>query len=65
MLGGSRDSTDGKVIGSDEGIKLGLSGGKLIGDIFGNACRITFGIDVVIDLSSLDGSYDGFNDVKL
>ena len=28
--------SDGKVLGSDEGSKLGLSGGKVIGAILGN-----------------------------
>ena len=39
-------STYGKVMGSDEVIKLGLSDGKVIGDILGNIYGITLGIDV-------------------
>ena len=31
------------MIGSDEGIKLGLSGGKVIGDILVNVDGITLG----------------------
>ena len=36
FLGDSLVSTDGKVRGSDEGIKMGLSGGKSLGNIIGN-----------------------------
>ena len=36
FLGDSPGYTDCKVIGSDEGIKLGLSGGKMIDTILGN-----------------------------
>ena len=53
---------DGKVIGSDDDIKLGLSAGKVLGTIFGNVDVITLGFDVVIELGVLDGSFDGSND---
>ena len=46
------------MIGSDEGIKLELSDGKVIGAILGNLDGITLGIDVGTDLGSLDGSFD-------
>ena len=39
-------SNDCKVLGSDEGIKLALSDGKVIGDILGNLYGITLGFDV-------------------
>ena len=37
----------------------------MIGTIPGDVDEITFGIDVVIELGSLDGSFDGFNDGKI
>ena len=46
MLGGSLGYTYGKVLGSDEGIKLGLSDGKVIDTIIRNVDGITLGIDV-------------------
>ena len=42
------------MIGSDKGIKLGLSDGKVIGTIIGNVDVITLGIDVGTDLGSVD-----------
>ena len=45
LLGDSLVSTDGKVIGYYEVIKLGLSYGKLFGNIFVNVDGIIFGID--------------------
>ena len=44
--------TDGKVLGSDEGIKLGLSDGELVDTIPGNLHGITPVIDVVTYLNS-------------
>ena len=58
-------STDFKVIGSDEGIKLRLSGGKVLGTILGNIYGITLGIDIGTRLGYLDGYFDGSNDGKL
>ena len=55
LLGQSLVYTDGKVLGSDEGIKLGLSFGKVIGTILGNVYGITLRIDVGTDLGSLYG----------
>ena len=54
-------SSDGKVPVSDEVIKLGLSNGKVIGNILGNVYRITIIIDVGTYLGSLDGAFDGSN----
>ena len=61
MLGGERVYTDGKVIGSDEGIKQGLSDDKVLGTIPGNLYVITRGIDVGTELGPFDGSLDRFN----
>ena len=54
LLVGSLVSTDGKVIGSDEGIELILYDGKVIGTILGNVDVISLYIDVVTELGSLD-----------
>ena len=43
------------MIGSDEGIKLGLFGGKVISTILGNVDGIILGIDVGTELGSLYG----------
>ena len=51
-----------KLFGSNKGIKLGLYHGKGIGNIIVNVDRITLGIDVETELSSLDGSLHGSND---
>ena len=61
MLGESLGSTDGEVIGSDEGIKLGSTDGKVIGNVIGDVERITVGIDVGTELRPLDGSFDDSN----
>ena len=53
------------MLGSDEGIKLGSTGGKFIGTILVNLYVITLGLGVGIELSSLDGSFDGSKDVKI
>ena len=65
FIGGSLGSTDSKVIGSDEGIKLGISEGKVIDTILVNVYGITLWIDVGTDLSYLDGSFYVSNDGKL
>ena len=57
--------TDDKVIGSDEGIKLVSTDGKLLVTILGNVYGITLGIDVETDLGSLDGSFDRSNDSNI
>ena len=54
-------STDGKVLGSDEGISLSPTDGKVLGTIPGNVYGITLGIDFESELGYLDGSFDGFN----
>ena len=54
-------STDGKVIVSDEGIKLGSTDGKVIANIIVNVDGITLVLDVGTELSSLDGYFDGSN----
>ena len=50
------------MIGSDEGIKLGSTDVKLIGNILGNVDGITLGLDVGTHLGSLYGSLVGSND---
>ena len=54
-------STDGKVLGSDEGIKLGYTNDNNIGTILIDVYGITLGIDVGPKLVSLDESFDGSN----
>ena len=61
MLGGSLVYTYGKVIGSDEGIKMGSTDGKAFVTIIGNVDRITLGIDIGTELGFLDGSFDDSN----
>ena len=57
--------TDNKVLRSDEGIKLGSAGGKVLGTILGNVDGVTLGIDVGTELGSLDRSFYDSNDDKL
>ena len=61
----SRVYTDDKALSSDEGIKLGLSGGKVLGTILGNVNIITLGVDIVTYMSPLDESFGGSNDGNL
>ena len=42
------------MLGSDEGIKLGLSDGKVLDTILGNVDEITLGLDSGTELVSLD-----------
>ena len=65
MLGGSLEYTDGKVLGSDEGIKLLSTGGKLFVTILVIVDRITLGLGIGSELGFLDGSFDGSNEGKL
>ena len=50
--------TDNKMLGSDEGVKLGLSYSQVLGTILGNVFGITFGVVFGTELGSLDGSFD-------
>ena len=43
------------MIGYDEGIKLVLSGGKVLDNILGNIYGTTVGFDVGTEIGSLDG----------
>ena len=54
-------STNGKLLGFDEGIKLVLSGGKVLVTIVGSVDVITPGIDFVTKLGSLGRFFDGSN----
>ena len=64
MLGGSLQYNHGKVIGSYEGITMGISDGKVLVTILGNVDGITLGIDVGTELGSVDGLFDGTIDDK-
>ena len=61
MIGGSLEYTHGKVLGSDEGIKLGSNDGNVIGYILGHTDGITLGINVLTYMGSLDGSFGNIN----
>ena len=61
MLVGSLGFTDSKVIGSDEGINMGLFDGEVLGTTLGNVDEITLGLDVGTYLGSLDGFFDSSN----
>ena len=65
MLEGSLGYIDGKVLGSDEGIKLESTDGKVLGTILGDVYAITLGLNIVSELVSLAGSFDGSNYCKL
>ena len=65
MIGDSLVSTDVKVNRYDEDIKLGHTNGNVFGTILINVDGIIIGIDVGTEMVSLDGSFDGFNDVKI
>ena len=53
--------SDKKVLGSDEGIKLGSTNGKLLGTILVDVDGITLGINFGTELVSLDKSVVGSN----
>ena len=57
--------TAGKVINSDEGIKMGSTYGEVIVNILRNEYVITIKIYIGTDLEYLDGSFDGYNYGKL
>ena len=50
MLLGSLVYTDAKFLGSDEGTKLGFTGGKVSGTILRKVDIITLGIDIGTEL---------------
>ena len=54
--------TDGKVLGYDEGIKMGSTDDKFFGNILGNVDIITLGLYIGTELGFLDGSFDGSNE---
>ena len=53
------------MLGSIEGIKLGLFDGKVLVTILVNVYGIKIGLDVGTDLGSLDGPFDGSNHGKV
>ena len=65
LIGESMVCTYGKVLVSDEGIKLISTAGKVLGTVLVNVDGITLGLDVRTYLGLLDGYFDGFNDEKL
>ena len=65
FLGDSLWYIDGKVLGSDEGIKLWSTDGKVLIIILVNIDIITIWIDVGTDMGSLDGPIYGSNDSNL
>ena len=65
FLGDSLVYTDGKVISSDKGKKLGSYGSKVLGNILGKLNGIIFWIDVGTETGSLYGSFDVSNDGSL
>ena len=58
-------STDGKVLVSDEKVKLRFTDGKVIDTLFENVYGITLSLDVGTDLGYLYRSFDGYNDSKI
>ena len=54
LHGESLVSTDVKMLGSGKIIKLGLSGGKVLGTLIGNVYIIILGLDARTYLGSLD-----------
>ena len=52
MLGGSLGYTNGKVLGSDEGIKLRFFDGNVLRTILGNVDGIKLGIELGTELGS-------------
>ena len=54
FIGGSNGSTYDRVFGFDEGIKLELSHGIVLGTILVNIDGITFGVYVGTEIGSLD-----------
>ena len=65
FLRDSLGSTDGKVIVSDEGIKLVTTDSKVLGTLLENVDGITLRLDVGTELGYLYGPFDGSNDGKL
>ena len=61
MLEDSLGYTDGKEIGSNKGIKLRYSLGKVLGTVFRIVDGITLGIDARTDLGRLYRSFDDSN----
>ena len=56
--------TDSKLLGSDEGVKMGSTDGKVIGTILGYANGITLGIDFGTEIGAIEVSYYDSKDVK-
>ena len=65
LLRKSLEYTDDKMVGFDEGIKLGYTDGKVNGTILRNVYGNILGLDVGTELGSLDVPFDGSNDGKI
>ena len=65
LLFSSLKATVGKVIGTDEGIKLGYPYGEVFIIKLGEVYGIKLGLDVRIYMGSLDGPFDGCNIGKI
>ena len=61
MFKESLGSSDGRVIGYNEGIKLGSIDGKVPCTIFENIDGISLGLHVGTEMVPFDGSIDGSN----
>ena len=61
FIGGSLGYNDGKVIDSNEGIKLGLSYGKVLVTILINVYVNKLGLDVGTEMGFLDRFFEGSN----
>ena len=62
MIWDSLGPTDGLINESTDGIILGRSDDKVLGNIFGNVDGIFLALVVEIELGSLDGSFGCSND---
>ena len=65
LIGNALEYTDDKMLGFDEGIKLGYIESKVNGTILINVYEISRGLDVGTHLGSLDGYFDGYYYGKL
>ena len=65
MILGILGSTDSKLLGSDEGLKLGSTDVKVLCTILGDKNGIMILVDVGTDLGSIEGLYYGSNDVNI
>ena len=65
LLRDSLGFTDGKMYGSDKGIKLGSTDDKVFGTIIGDVDGLTLGIDIGTEMGYFDGFFDSSNHSKI